>query len=90
MANLQIKGMDDDLYRQIKELAESENRSISQEVIFLIKTYLANRQAFSAIKSPAKTLLDLSGSWEDKRQADEIITEIRKARTNSRKLREGF
>ena len=44
MANLQIKGIDDTLYSQLKALAASENRSVSQEVLFLVKSYLANRK----------------------------------------------
>ena len=30
MANLQIKGIDDELYNEIKKLAVSEKRSVSQ------------------------------------------------------------
>ena len=40
MANLQIKGIADDLYKKIKELAASENRAVSQQILFLIKEYL--------------------------------------------------
>jgi len=40
MANLQIKGMHDDLYEDIKRLAARENRSVSQQVAFLLKEYL--------------------------------------------------
>jgi len=90
MANLQIKGMDDDLYARIKALADSENRSVTQEVIFLLKSYLTNRREFEGNKTPARVLLDLSGSWEDARDADEIISQIRSARKNSQKLRNGF
>ena len=90
MANLQIKGMDDDLYARIKALAESENRSVTQEVIYLVKSYLANKQKFQGTKTPARVLLDLSGSWEDTKDADEIIGQIRSARKNSQKLRDGF
>lgn len=90
MANLQIKGMDDDLYARIKALAEFENRSVTQEVIFLVKSYLSNKQAFQRVKAPARVLLDLSGAWEDDRDADEIISQIRNARKNSQKLRDGF
>lgn len=35
MANLQVKGMDDALYNQLKMLAAAENRSVSQEIIHL-------------------------------------------------------
>ena len=50
MANLQIKGMDDDLYAQLKALAASENRSVSQQV--LLWNYilvLTNRKRLLAI-----------------------------------------
>jgi hypothetical protein len=90
MANLQIKGLDDALYAQIKELAASENRSISQQVLFLIKRYLATKTQFLSAKTPAQILLELSGSWEDTRESDEIISQIKNARINSNKLTKGF
>jgi hypothetical protein len=90
MANLQVKGIDDGLYEQLKKLATDENRSISQEIIFLVKTHLSLQKVFSSTPSPAEVLLQLSGSWEDSRQADEIITEIRKSRENSQRLAEGL
>ena len=37
MANFQIEIMDDAFYGRIKALADSENRSISQQVSFLLK-----------------------------------------------------
>ena len=63
MANLQIKGIDDGFYAQIKKLAASKNRSVSQQVFFLIKEHLSKKKHLDAIKSPAKILLELSGSW---------------------------
>lgn len=89
MANLQIKGIDEALYAQIKELAVSENRSISQQILFLVKRYIANKQQFEKAKTPAQVLLELSGSWEDSRDADEIISDIKSARKNSSRLKEG-
>ena len=68
MANLQIKGMDDDLYARLKEAAETENRSVSQEVVFLIKSRIANAKHHRNIKPPAQTLLELSGGWSDERE----------------------
>jgi len=50
MANLQIKGIDDNLYGQIKALAASENRSISQQVLFLVKNYLLKRHQLQNTK----------------------------------------
>ena len=90
MANLQIKGIDDKLYDTIKKLAASENRSVSQEILFLVKEHVAKRKQTVAIKTPAQVLLDLSGSWVDNRSANAIITEIKATRRNSRKLEKGL
>ena len=90
MANLQIKGIKDELYAQIKNLAASENRSVSQQVLFLIKEYLRKKKQIDSTKTPALILLELSGSWEDDRKPEDIVKEIKTARKNSIKLEEGF
>ena len=90
MANLQIKGVDDAIYEELKKLAAAENRSISQETLFLIKDYLAKKQRVSALKTPAQVLLELAGSWEGKESAEGIIARIKKARRSSSRLKEGF
>ena len=90
MANLQVKGINDELYSQLKARAESENRSVSQEVIRLLKSYLAKRQEMDKTKTPARVLLELSGSWEDARSGDKILADLRKARKKSKKLSGGF
>ena len=90
MANLQIKGMDDDLYAKLRETAASENRSVSQQVVFLIKSHIANAKRHRSIKTPAQTLLELSGSWSDAREPAEIVREIKSSRKNSTRLKDGF
>lgn len=90
MANLQIKGIEDKFYSQIKEMATSENRSVSQQVLYLIKEYLTKAKQIKQLKTPAQTLLELSGSWIDTKKSDEIIEELKKNRNNSRKLSKGF
>ncbi len=90
MANLQIKNIDDDLYYQIKTMASQENRSISQQILFLVKTYMARKHFFRNTKPPAQVLLELSGSWEDSRSADQIVYDIKGARKSSKKLESGF
>ena len=90
MANLQIKGIEDNLYKKIKEMAASENRSVSQQVLSLIKEYIARKGKIQSLKPPAQVLLELSGSWEDNRSADKIISEIKRDRKNSKKLKKGF
>ena len=90
MANLQIKGIDDGLYGQIKRLASQENRSVSQQVLFLVKSYLSRKKTMHSIKTPAQVLLELSGSWEDSRSPESIIKDIKIARKNSKKLTKGL
>jgi len=90
MSNLQIKGIDEDLYAQIKEMANEENRSLSQQILYLAKEYLAKRKKIRTAKPPAQVLLELSGSWTDDRKAEEIIKELRKSRRNSQKLVKGW
>ena len=90
MANLQIKNIQDELYEEIKKLAAAENRSVSQQVLYLVKEYLAKKKRLTAAKSPAQVLLELFGSWEDDRSAEQIVKEIKSARKSSRKLEKGF
>ncbi len=90
MANLQIKGIDEKFYSKFKEVAASENRTISQQVLHILKSYMANKKQFQQLKTPGQVLLDLSGSWDDSRNSEEIISHIKKARKNSNKLKRGF
>jgi hypothetical protein len=90
MANLQIKGVDDALYAQLKTLAASENRSVSQQVLFLLKIYLAKKHQIQETKTPAQVLLELSGSWDDTRTARQVIDELKSGRRNSEKLKRGL
>ncbi|MCI0412662.1 hypothetical protein L0222_07660 [bacterium] len=90
MAILQVRGIDDNLYAELKELAESENRSVSQQVVHLLRLYLARKEQIDRSKASAQVLLELSGSWKDARPAQQIIKELRKARKSSRKLRMGL
>ena len=79
MANLQVKSIDDKLYESLGKRAAMENRSISQEVIFILKDYLStpSRQ----YQKTNHQFLELCGSWEDDKSADEIVSQIREART---------
>ena len=90
MANLQIKGIDNELYNELKRIAAEENRSVSQQTLFLVRDYIAKRQNIRGTKSPGQVLLDLSGSWKDDRKSEEIISEIREARKNLKKLKRRF
>jgi plasmid stability protein len=84
MAILQVRDIDNRLYSSLKDLAKSENRSLSQEVISILEKYLANPAVFN--NNPTGEFLSLSGSWDDNRMADEIIDDIKKKRRNSKRF----
>ena len=83
MAILQIKGMDDALYARLRQMAAADHRSISQEVLHLIKEYLARQEGQTAAETSARELLALASSWEDERSADEISAAVKAARRNA-------
>jgi plasmid stability protein len=84
MAILQVRDIDDRLYSSLKNLAKSENRSLSQEVISILEKYLSNPVVFK--NNPTREFLSLSGSWADDRTADEIVKDIKKNRRNSKRF----
>lgn len=90
VANLQVKGIDDSLYDQLKRQAAAENRSVSQEIIHLVKVHLSAHKTIKSTPTPAEVLLQLAGSWEDSRPAKEIVSEIRGSRQNSKRLSGGL
>jgi len=82
--------MNDDFYAQIKALAGSENRSVSQQILFMTKEYLLKKQQLQAVKMPAQVLLELAGAWEDGRTAEEMIADLKQSRKNTPITREVF
>ena len=82
MANLQVKSMDDQLYQALSRRARMDNRSVSQEVIAIIKDFLSKPQNANA--NVTDEFLKLAGSWKDKRSAEEIIKDIRSSRSTKR------
>ena len=84
MATLQVKGIDDQLYEALRARASMDNRSISQEVITIVREYL-NRPSDDARKSN-EAFGELIGGWQDDRGANEIAAEIRDARRSGRRF----
>ena len=56
MANLQVKGIDDTFYEDLKRLSATENRSITQQVLVILREYLAKRDAIAKEKMPRKPI----------------------------------
>jgi len=86
MAVLQVRNMADDLYGALGRRAALDNRSISQEVIEIIKRHLASPRNVPAAD---EEVLRMAGSWGDSRPADEIVATIRKGRS-TRRFQKGF
>ena len=76
MAILQVRDIDDRIYDNLKRISQQHKRFVSQEVIYIIETYLSQPQ--SLIKNNADEFLKIAGSREDERSAEEIISEIKK------------
>ncbi|VAX36756.1 hypothetical protein MNBD_UNCLBAC01-1270 [hydrothermal vent metagenome] len=83
MATLQVKGMDNQLYDSLKRRAELDHRSISQEVISIIQTFLS--QPTKKNENATYEFLKLSGSWPGNETAEEIIKDIYSNRKQKRK-----
>jgi plasmid stability protein len=81
MAILQVRDIDDQLYDHLKRLAHRDKRSISQEVIFIIESFLANPAKITA--NATKQFLELSGSWQDDRSAEAIMNDLKHHRQSN-------
>ncbi|OHD14952.1 MAG: antitoxin [Spirochaetes bacterium GWD1_27_9] len=88
MANLQVKDIDSMLYISLKNLAKKEHRSVSQEVIKIIESYL--NQPNNKNKNMTDEFLKLSGSWDDNRTSDEIINDIYSSRNTNQRFDNGI
>ena len=82
MANLQVRDINDRLYEALKRRAEMDHRSISQEVVQILESSLG-----TDMRAETQTLafLNLTGSWKDKRTAEQIIKDINSSRSKSQR-----
>ena len=81
MATLQVRSIDNQLYKALGARAAMENRSISQEVIAILKDYLSRPSTKHGTMT--EDFLQLCGTWQDDRPEEEIAAEIRNARADS-------
>ena len=85
MATLQVKGLDDQLYKALGARAAMDNRSVSQEVVTMIQEYLARPKLGG--REATRAFLELAGSWADAKPAVKIALAIRSARRSRRRFR---
>ena len=69
------------VYDRLKFAAKCDNRSISQQVISILQDYFTSIPIKT--KNATEEFLKLAGSWEDARNTEEIIDDMRAARVNS-------
>ena len=79
MANLQVKSIDDDLYESLGRRAAMENRSISQEVVSILKAYLSMPD--SQNQKVSQQFLELCGTWEYEGTAESLVKHVRDSRS---------
>jgi len=85
VANLQVKSIDDELYKSLGKRAAMENRSISQEVVSILKAYLS--MPSNKTRQVNNQFLALCGTWEGDESADDIIKEVQSSRRSNSKHR---
>jgi len=78
MATLQVRSIDDQLYKALGRKAAMDNRSISQEVVSILKKHLS--QPKSTAENNTNKFLELCGAWIEEKSAEEISNEIRTSR----------
>ena len=86
MATLQVRSIDDQLYEALGRRAMMENRSISQEVVSILKEYLSAPRTKQQQHATA-AFLELAGSWQDDRSPQEIADDIRANRRSGRRFK---
>ena len=93
MANITIRNIPDEIFEQIKKLSSVEKRSINNELLVIIeKGTQSEINQFNQLKHHIPKSIqmnlweNLSGTWEDGRNTDEIIAEIYNSRTQGREI----
>lgn len=83
MATLQVRSIDDRLYEALGKRAAMENRSISQQVVYILKAYLASPSL--GHQDATEGFLEICGTWDDPRDAETIAAEIRESRNTGQR-----
>jgi ABC-type arginine transport system ATPase subunit len=84
MAELLIEDIDDRLFEALRARAASNGRSITDEVVAIIQQYLV--WPHTDVQTAGEAILQLAGTWQDDRSAEEIVRDIRQSRHLSREI----
>lgn len=86
MPSLTIKDIPEELLERLRELAEHDRRSMTQEVIHLLDQVVTEREDRSRADRQADAWEKLAGRWESDRSTDEAIEDIYESRTEGREV----
>ncbi len=84
MATLQVRSIDKQLYKALGHRAAMDNRSISQEVIAILKAYLSYPS--SKHTNNTDSFIEMCGTWCDEKNEEQIIEEIRENRQSGKRF----
>ena len=73
MATLNIKNFPDELHGRLKQRADREHRSLSQEVIHLLSR---------AVDSTPRSILDLKGLGKERWEGEEAVSHVARERSS--------
>jgi len=90
MASLTLKGLPDELLDKLREIADEERRSLTQEAILMleesVRVRTERKQRGDTSTRQADAWRKLAGRWKSERTVDEEIEEIYEARTSGRQV----
>lgn len=84
MATLQVRSIDEQLYKALGRRAAMDNRSISQEVIAILKAYLSSPT--SKHINSTNNFLEMCNTWQDEKNESQIAEEIRESRRSGERF----
>jgi plasmid stability protein len=84
MATLQVRSIDDQLYKALGRRAAMDNRSISQEVVAILKAYLSSPSLQHS--NSTNDFLEMCGTWQDTKNEKQITEEIRESRRSGNRF----
>ena len=89
MASVTLKNLSDDLLHELREAAEHDRRSLTQQIIHLLETALRERPKTvhtPDVKAQVAAWRKLAGKWESDVDAASEVARITKARSRGREV----
>jgi plasmid stability protein len=84
MATVELTNIDEGLYEALLMRAAKDNCSISQEVVAIVQKCLA--QPPQDARKANEAFMELAGSWQESRTAEEIVADIRSSRQSGHRF----